>query len=38
MVFWRGRDDAGRTVTPGVYFVRLQARDFTAHRKVVLLK
>jgi flagellar hook assembly protein FlgD len=37
-VVWRGRDDVGRAVTPGVYFLRLQARDFTANRKVVLLK
>jgi predicted outer membrane repeat protein len=37
-VFWEGRDDAGRAVVPGLYFLRLEVRDFTANRKVVLLK
>ncbi|UCG43356.1 MAG: T9SS type A sorting domain-containing protein [candidate division WOR-3 bacterium] len=35
-VTWRGRDDAGRRMANGVYFIRLQAADFEAERKVVL--
>jgi flagellar hook assembly protein FlgD len=35
---WDGRDDAGSRVAAGVYFVRLQAADFTATRKSVRLK
>lgn len=32
---WDGRDEAGRSVSPGVYFVRMQAGDFSATEKVV---
>ena len=32
---WDGRDEAGRAVSPGVYFVRLLAGDFSATEKVV---
>jgi hypothetical protein len=32
---WDGRDAAGVAVTPGVYFVRLEAGRFSAARKVV---
>ncbi|MGQ0723255.1 MAG: FG-GAP-like repeat-containing protein [Candidatus Eiseniibacteriota bacterium] len=34
---WDGRDDAGRTVSPGVYFVRLEAGPFVAARRTVRL-
>jgi hypothetical protein len=34
---WDGRDQAGHAVA-GLYFVRLEAGDFTATRKLVLLK
>jgi hypothetical protein len=37
-VAWDGRDDSGRGVASGIYFVRLEARDFQASRKMVLLK
>ena len=37
-VTWDGRDDAGYTLADGVYFVRLQAGDFLATQKMVLLK
>jgi hypothetical protein len=35
---WDGRDDDGRAVSSGVYFVRLDADGQTATRKVTILK
>ncbi len=35
---WRGRDDAGRPVSSGIYFYRLQGSDFSETRKMVLLQ
>lgn len=41
---WSGRDDAGRTVSSGVYFYKLDAapvgggNTFSSIRKMVLLK
>ncbi len=37
-VTWDGRNDAGDTVSSGVYFYRLVASDFTQTKKMVLLK
>ncbi|HER44056.1 MAG TPA: T9SS type A sorting domain-containing protein [Candidatus Eisenbacteria bacterium] len=37
-VEWRGTDDAGRTVSSGVYFYRLRAGKETISRKMVLLR
>ena len=37
VVVWDGRDDSGRNVAPGVYFVILSARDRDVSRKVVLV-
>lgn len=37
-VFWDGGDNRGNRVSSGVYFYRLQAGDYTAVRKMVLLK
>ncbi len=35
---WDGRDDAGRSLSSGVYFYRLQAEDLNQTRKMLLLK
>ncbi len=35
---WNGRSDGGVPVPPGVYFLRLEAGEFEANRKIVLQK
>jgi hypothetical protein len=35
---WDGRDERGRAVSNGLYFVRLEARGESASRKVILLR
>ena len=35
---WDGRDNAGRTAGSGVYLVRMEAGDYGANSKVVMLK
>jgi flagellar hook assembly protein FlgD len=37
-VTWNGRDSRGRSVASGIYFVRLDALEFSASRKMILLK
>lgn len=37
-VYWNGTNDDGQFVGSGIYFYRLQAEDFTATRKMMLLK
>jgi hypothetical protein len=37
-VKWYGRNDAGQSVSSGVYFYKLVAKDFTMTKKMVLLK
>ena len=35
---WNGKDSRGRDVSSGIYFARLTADDFSATRKMVLLR
>jgi hypothetical protein len=35
---WDGRDDLGRAVAPGVYFIRMEAASQTATRKLIRLR
>ena len=37
-IYWDGRNGLGETVGSGVYFYQLQAGDFSATRKLVILK
>ena len=37
-VVWDGTDDAGHTVTSGVYWSQLQAGDYSSNKKMVVLK
>jgi flagellar hook assembly protein FlgD len=37
-VSWDGRDAGGTSVPPGIYFVRAQAGNLAASRKIVLLR
>ncbi|MFH1279671.1 MAG: FG-GAP-like repeat-containing protein [Candidatus Eisenbacteria bacterium] len=37
-VVWDGRDEAGRTVPSGVYFARMEAPDFSATHKMLLVR
>ncbi|MFQ6044063.1 MAG: FlgD immunoglobulin-like domain containing protein, partial [Candidatus Poribacteria bacterium] len=36
--FWNGRNDRGERVASGIYFYTMQTRNFTATKKVVILK
>ncbi len=36
--YWDGRNNLGESVGSGVYFYQLQAKDFSAMRKMVILK
>ncbi|MFH1685991.1 MAG: T9SS type A sorting domain-containing protein [bacterium] len=38
IVLWDGTDDGGKAVSSGVYFYRLQADDFLATRKMLLMR
>jgi hypothetical protein len=35
---WTGEDESGGSVSPGIYFVRMEAMSFTCTRKVILLQ
>jgi flagellar hook assembly protein FlgD len=37
-VAWDGRDDDGRSVVSGLYFVKLATRDMVQSRKLVVAK
>ena len=37
-VFWNGRDDRGRQVSSDVYFYRLETKEFSETRKMVMIR
>ena len=37
-IYWNGKNDAGEKVSSGIYFCKLSAGDFSAIRKMVILK
>ncbi len=37
-VYWDGRNEVGETVASGIYFYQLQAGDYSAMRRMVILK
>lgn len=37
-ITWNGKDQAGRSVTPGVYFYHVEAGQFTETRRMLLLR
>jgi hypothetical protein len=37
-ITWDGRDDYGKHASPGIYFVRLRSGDYTASKKVLLVR
>jgi len=37
-VLWDGKDDLGKAVSSGIYFYRLEVGDFTAMRKMVIMR
>jgi hypothetical protein len=37
-VTWDGRDDAGRRLSPGLYFLELSTRDGRDHARLALLR
>jgi len=37
-IMWNGLDDQGQAVSSGVYLYKMQAADFTAMKKMVLVR
>jgi hypothetical protein len=37
-ILWNGKDDRGQTVCSGIYFYRMQAGNYSAVRKMIMLK
>ena len=35
---WNGKDESGNLVSPGIYFYRLEAGEFTATRKMLIIR
>ena len=37
-IYWDGRNEWGETVASGIYFYHLSARDYSATRRMIILK
>ena len=37
-IYWNGRNDVGERVASGVYFYHLSAEDYSATRRMLILK
>ena len=37
-IIWNTRNDVGTSVSAGIYFYQIQAKDFVKVRKMILLK
>jgi flagellar hook assembly protein FlgD len=37
-VYWNGRDDSGERVSSGLYFYQLRAGNYSAAKRMVILK
>jgi len=37
-IYWDGRNDSGELVASGIYFYSIKAGDFTATKKLLILK
>jgi flagellar hook assembly protein FlgD len=37
-VIWDGKDENGKEVASGIYFYQLKTKDFTATKKMILLR
>ena len=37
-IIWDGKDDIGKEVASGIYFYQLKTKDYTATKKMVLLR
>ncbi|HVP35373.1 MAG TPA: FlgD immunoglobulin-like domain containing protein, partial [Terriglobales bacterium] len=37
-VIWEGKDNSGKQVGSGIYFYQLKTKDYTATKKMVLLR
>jgi len=37
-VLWDGKNDSGKDVASGIYFYRIEVGEFTASKKMVILK
>ncbi|NQV17543.1 MAG: VCBS repeat-containing protein [Armatimonadetes bacterium] len=37
-VIWKGKDDAGKPVSSGIYFYRLKTNDEEIHKRMILMK
>ncbi|MBT5419999.1 MAG: T9SS type A sorting domain-containing protein, partial [Candidatus Cloacimonetes bacterium] len=37
-IVWNGKDNSGKTTASGVYFYKMKASNYTATKKMILMK